>query len=81
MGTYLNPGNYKFQEVLASDIYVDKTGFAEIYQFSPAHDNENKTVKIPNNEIRAEYVNTVSTSDWGEVSKKCRKYIACWGKL
>ena len=26
MGTYLNPGNYKFQEVLASDIYVDKTG-------------------------------------------------------
>ena len=25
-GTYLNPGNYKFQEVLASDIYVDKTG-------------------------------------------------------
>ncbi len=26
METYLNPGNYKFQEVLASDIYVDKTG-------------------------------------------------------
>lgn len=26
MGTYLNPGNYKFQEVLASDIYVDKIG-------------------------------------------------------
>ena len=25
-GNYLNPGNYKFQEVLASDIYVDKTG-------------------------------------------------------
>ena len=34
-----------------------------------AYDNENKTVKIPNNEIRAEYVNTVSASDWGEVSR------------
>ncbi len=28
-----------------------------------------KTVKIPNSEIRAEYVNTVSVSDWGTVSK------------
>ena len=28
-----------------------------------------KTVKIPNSEIRAEYVNTVSVSDWGSVSK------------
>ena len=34
-----------------------------------AYDYENKRVKIPNNEIRTEYVNTVSTSDWGEVSK------------
>ena len=28
-----------------------------------------KTVFIPNGEIRAEYVNAVSVSDWGEVSK------------
>lgn len=34
-----------------------------------AYDSVNKTVKIPNNEIRTEYVNTVSASDWGEVSK------------
>lgn len=34
-----------------------------------AYDYDNQTVKIPNNEIRQEYVNSVSTSDWGEVSK------------
>ena len=34
-----------------------------------AYDYDNKTVKIPNNEVRAEYVNSVSVSDWGEVSK------------
>lgn len=34
-----------------------------------AYDYDNKTVKIPNNEVRAEYVSSVSVSDWGEVSK------------
>lgn len=34
-----------------------------------AYNDETKTVKIPNSEIRAEYVNTVSVSDWGLVSK------------
>lgn len=34
-----------------------------------AYDYDNKTVHIPNNEVRAEYVNSVSASDWGEVSK------------
>ena len=29
-----------------------------------AYDDKTKTVKIPNSEIRAEYVNTVSVSDW-----------------
>ena len=33
------------------------------------YDSSNKTVYIPNGEVRAEYVNAVSTSDWGEVSK------------
>lgn len=33
-----------------------------------AYDSDNKTVKIPNNEIRNEYVNSISVSDWGEVS-------------
>ena len=33
------------------------------------YDYENKCVFIPNNEIRAEYVNAVSVSDWGEVSR------------
>ena len=40
-----------------------------------AYDYENRSVKIPNNEIRTEYVNTVSASDWGEVSKAL-KYSA-----
>ncbi len=34
-----------------------------------AYDYDNKTVQIPNNEVRAEYVNSVSASDWGEVSE------------
>ena len=34
-----------------------------------AYDYDNKTVHIPNNEVRAEYVNSVSASDWGEVSR------------
>lgn len=34
-----------------------------------AYDYDNQTVKIPNNEIRQEYVNSISSSDWGEVSK------------
>ena len=33
------------------------------------YDSSNKTVYIPNGEVRAEYVNAVSLSDWGEVSK------------
>lgn len=32
------------------------------------YDFKNKTVFIPNNEIRGEYVNAVSASNWGEVS-------------
>lgn len=34
-----------------------------------AYDYDHKTVKIPNSEVRAEYVNSVSVSDWGEISK------------
>lgn len=34
-----------------------------------AYDYDNKTVKIPNSEVRAEYVSCVAVSDWGEVSK------------
>ena len=37
------------------------------------YDADNKTVKIPNNEIRNEYVNCVSASDWGEVSKALKE--------
>ena len=33
------------------------------------YDFDHKCVFIPNNEIRQEYVNAVSVSDWGEVSK------------
>ena len=33
------------------------------------YDYDNKCVFIPNNEIRAEYVNAVSVSEWGEVSR------------
>lgn len=33
-----------------------------------AYDFENKTVRIPNCEIRTEYVNTVAVSDWGTIS-------------
>ena len=33
------------------------------------YDSDHKTVFIPNGEVRAEYVNTVSVSNWGEVSK------------
>jgi hypothetical protein len=33
-----------------------------------AYDSENKVVKIPNNEVRNEYVNSVAALDWGEVS-------------
>lgn len=34
-----------------------------------AYDYDHKTVKIPNSEVRVEYVNSVSVSDWGEISK------------
>ena len=33
------------------------------------YDDENKCVFIPNSEVRAEYVNAVSVSDWGEISR------------
>ncbi len=33
------------------------------------YDYENKCVFIPNNEVRGEYVNAVSVSDWGEISE------------
>lgn len=36
------------------------------------YDFDSKCVFIPNNEIRNEYVNAVSASDWGEVSKALR---------
>ena len=38
-----------------------------------AYDLDHKTVKIPNNEIRQEYVNSVSASDWGEVSQALKE--------
>ena len=38
-----------------------------------AYDSDNKTVKIPNNEVRNEYVNSVSASNWGEVSKALKE--------
>lgn len=38
-----------------------------------AYDSDHKTVKIPNNEIRQEYVNSVSASDWGEVSRALKE--------
>ena len=34
-----------------------------------AYDDKEKTVRIPNEEIRTEYVNAVSVSDWGQVSQ------------
>lgn len=34
-----------------------------------AYDIDNRQVYIPNNEIREEFINCVSVSDWGEVSK------------
>ena len=34
-----------------------------------AYDEKNRAAFIPNNEIRSEYVNVVSASDWGPVSK------------
>ena len=33
------------------------------------YDEKNKCVFIPNAEVRAEYINAVSVSDWGEISK------------
>lgn len=33
---------------------------------------DSKTVVIPNEEVRAEYVNSVSASDWGEVSRSLK---------
>ena len=33
------------------------------------YDAENRCIFIPNNEVRAEYVNAITVSDWGEVSK------------
>ena len=33
------------------------------------YDDKNKTVKIPNSEVRSEYVNAVAVSNWGSVSQ------------
>ena len=37
-----------------------------------SYDYDSKTVKIPNEEVRAEHVNSVSASNWGEVSKSLK---------
>ncbi len=37
-----------------------------------SYDYDSKTIKIPNEEVRAEYVNSVSASEWGEVSKSLK---------
>lgn len=34
-----------------------------------AYDYENKTVRIPNNEIRGEYVSSVAVSEWGAIEQ------------
>ena len=44
MGNYLNPGDENFRRIANSEIYVDKTGLLAY---------TNKTVFIPNNEVRA----------------------------
>ena len=36
------------------------------------YDEKNKLVFIPNNEVRTEYINAVSSSDWGEISMALR---------
>lgn len=37
-----------------------------------SYNYDSKTVAIPNEEVRAEYVNSVSASSWGEVSKSLK---------
>ena len=37
-----------------------------------SYDYDSKTIKIPNEEVRAEYVNSVSASEWGEVSRSLK---------
>ena len=37
-----------------------------------SYDYDRKTIKIPNEEVRAEYVNSVSASEWGEVSRSLK---------
>ena len=37
-----------------------------------SYDFDHKTIKIPNEEVRSEYVNSVSASTWGEVSKSLK---------
>ena len=37
-----------------------------------SYNYDRKTIKIPNEEVRAEYVNSVSASEWGEVSKSLK---------
>ncbi len=49
-----------------------------------AYDDVNKCVFIPNDEVRSEYVNAVSVSDWGEISKALKNsadtLAAIWDK-
>ena len=58
-------GNYwnQTETFEALKIYIDMIHLGYL-----AYDYENKTVRIPNNEIRGEYVNSVAVSEWGEVS-------------
>lgn len=39
------------------------------------YDFSHKSVFIPNNEIRGEFVNAVSVSQWGEVSKALKTQL------
>lgn len=49
-----------------------------------AYDARHKTVRIPNNEVRNEYANAVSVSNWGEISKALKHssdtLMAIWQK-
>lgn len=64
---FVNPGSFTNDmetfrtrdDVLTLLIHLGYLGYDEI----------NHRVFIPNSEIRSEYVNAVSVSDWGEVSK------------
>lgn len=72
-------GNYwnQTETFEALQVYIDMTTFRTeddvltllIHLGYLSYDNINKCVFIPNEEVRSEYINAVSVSDWGEVSK------------